>query len=443
MATVNEARNETQILFTDEQREYIISQFPESVRVHLYNVKNPLNETEVLIELFRSEGIRICCVETVDEFGVIELTPYYHTKDIAAKIGYSAQNVNQLNARNGISLVKLNELLLLINQGVKIIKINWKHTNSNAWFINEDSLKIILIDVKRDESKIEQDDMPYVFKQWILQQSKVFKKLIQHVLRIKLQLDSAQIKAELEDMRMQNQLRLQEQEQLHIDNTNRIMQRLDEASKLYLDRTAIRGFIYIATSPDKQAKAMYKIGKTSTIPEIREIQHRCHDAHAHIEYSIEVDDIDLTEHIIHAVFSNVRTYSNLEFFHFTSLNRCIELVEKWVYSIQKLTKISRDDSSELRLMYANGIIQRGIEDELIRIPIEKRRSRSKSPQQKRDNVDDFIQYLDKTKQYKLSEICKEYDNYNIIHPDGKIGKETLRCRLQKYKNADTKTYTII
>ncbi len=241
-------------------------------------------------------------------------------------------------------------------------------------------------------------------------------------------------------MRMQNQPRLQEQEQLHIDNTNRIRQRLDEASKLYPDRTAVRGFIYIATSPDKQEKAMYKIGKASTKPEIWESQQGYHGDQCTY---IEVDDIDLTEHIIHAVFSNVRTYSNLEFFHFTSLNRCIELVEKLVYSIQELTKISRDDSSELRSMYANGIIQRGIEDELIRIPIEKRRSRSKSPQQKRDNVDDFIQYLDKAKQYKLSEICKEYDNYNIIHPDGKIGKETLRCRLQKYKNADTKTYTII
>ena len=51
--------DQNEIIFSDEQKEFIINKFPIQIQNLLRSVKNPLDEREVIINMFKDKKVRI------------------------------------------------------------------------------------------------------------------------------------------------------------------------------------------------------------------------------------------------------------------------------------------------------------------------------------------------------------------------------------------------
>ena len=83
-----------EIIFSDEQKEYIINMFPESIRKYLYYLKNPLDQTEVILSLLKDKNIKLIIKDIINEFEEEEKEPLFCASDFAMMINYSKKNVN-------------------------------------------------------------------------------------------------------------------------------------------------------------------------------------------------------------------------------------------------------------------------------------------------------------------------------------------------------------
>ena len=65
-------------IFTEEQREYIIGKFPDTIQDFLRKVKNPLDEKEVIINMFKDKNVRIVIKYEKDFMDDYDWMPYFH-----------------------------------------------------------------------------------------------------------------------------------------------------------------------------------------------------------------------------------------------------------------------------------------------------------------------------------------------------------------------------
>ena len=109
--------NNNEIIFTDEQKEYIISKFPEELHKYLKQTNNPMDETQVIISLLKEKNIRIVLCYEKNIFGVYEWKGYYHATDIADNLKYS--DISNWSRNWDIKFKKFNEfeekILVLIS----------------------------------------------------------------------------------------------------------------------------------------------------------------------------------------------------------------------------------------------------------------------------------------------------------------------------------------
>ena len=132
--TFNE--NNNQEILSNEEQEIILSKFPEKLKPFLNNCNNPLDETQVLVNLFKDKNFRIILREEETKFGDIEWISYYHCEDIAKQINFDTKNINNWNRLWKIKFVK-HENLLLNFLGAKIYELNKRRTDKNSNFLFE------------------------------------------------------------------------------------------------------------------------------------------------------------------------------------------------------------------------------------------------------------------------------------------------------------------
>ena len=189
---INIINNEN--IFSDEQKAYIISKFPEKLHEYLNKVNNPLDETQVIISLLKERNIRIVLNYEENIFGIYEWRGYYHATDIENELGCS--RVDNWSRNWNIKFKKFNEFenknLVPQIEGPfdngPIYNFDIKKVDINANFIDDEGLKTILIKTTKKGKEID------LFKEWIIKYSTIAKSVISIVIQIKLQYEMEQLK---------------------------------------------------------------------------------------------------------------------------------------------------------------------------------------------------------------------------------------------------------
>ena len=82
-------------IFTEEQKENIIGMFPENIRKYLYDLKNPLDQTEVILSILKDKNIKIILKKIINEFEEEEKDPLFCASDFARMIKSAEKNINR------------------------------------------------------------------------------------------------------------------------------------------------------------------------------------------------------------------------------------------------------------------------------------------------------------------------------------------------------------
>ena len=138
-----------QIILSEEEQQGIIDKFPEKLRPFLNSVNNPLDETQILVNLFKDKNVRIILKKEENDFGICEYVGYFHASDIATIVKYDNKHVTQWKTRWKIKLVKYADLMVSQNERPYL---NYKNIDSNALFISEQELKKVLLKNKYTRS---------------------------------------------------------------------------------------------------------------------------------------------------------------------------------------------------------------------------------------------------------------------------------------------------
>lgn len=376
MSQVVQFATTNQIILSEEERQAIIDRFPEKLKPFLSNVNNPLDETQILVNLFKDKNVRIIILNTIDEFGDNELVSYFHVGDIAGQIKYSSSDIDKWKSRWKIKFVSY-EILVRQDVGAKIYEINKRRTDKNSNFISEQELKIALLKVKTEESNIFQD--------WILRQSTICKKILKYLVQIKHQ-------KELEQEREKN-AQLEKQLESHKLTEKEIMQLSLNAVKIFPNPERLSGYVYIATSPDYQKKYSYKIGLTTTKPIMRENSMQTSNPDIKIVFSIDTADVRLAEGYMHDYLRHLN-YEK-EFFYISSLDKAKELVTFVVNFVNECVGKYDGDNEILQKQYIDDNSKQSNKVELTppqirgrtRSPFMRGTCTSKSPQPKQQTDD--------------------------------------------------------
>ena len=174
MTLITQQTNDYLIL-NEQEQEAILNLFPEKLRSYIKSCNNPLDETQVLVNLFKDKNVRIVLREEDNEFGRKEWLSYYHCGDIASKIKYDSTHIRNWKQWQ-IKLLKYKDLTANFKPP-NICEINSQKTDSNANYIDEQDLKKVLIKINTKEAK--------VFQEWILEQSTLMKKISKKMIEVK------------------------------------------------------------------------------------------------------------------------------------------------------------------------------------------------------------------------------------------------------------------
>ena len=128
------------LILNENEQETILNMFPEKLQPYIKSCNNPLDETQVLVNLFKDKNVRIVLKEETDEFGYKEWISYYNCVDLAKEIKYSTSHINQWKERWDVNTISY-EKMLTQNELAKICEINKRRTDKNAYYINEQDLK--------------------------------------------------------------------------------------------------------------------------------------------------------------------------------------------------------------------------------------------------------------------------------------------------------------
>lgn len=193
----------THNIFSIEQKNYIINQFPNEIQNLLRNVNNPLDEREILNGIFEDKNVRMVMKYEKNKYNVLKWVIYYNVNDIADVINYSNNTHNWKNQWK-IEYISYNDLinnkknLPLENQGankidenVRIINPLNKRTDHNANYIHQKYLSTVLINTTKQESEI--------YKYWILEMPEIIDCALRILNEIKKDWEIKQIKEQKDE----------------------------------------------------------------------------------------------------------------------------------------------------------------------------------------------------------------------------------------------------
>ena len=92
MTLITQQANDYLIL-NEQEQEAILNMFPEKLQSYIKSCNNPLDETQILVNLFKDKNVRIVLREETNEFDDLEWISYYHCGDIASKIKYNVSHI--------------------------------------------------------------------------------------------------------------------------------------------------------------------------------------------------------------------------------------------------------------------------------------------------------------------------------------------------------------
>lgn len=353
-----------EIIFSNEQKEYIISKFPITIQELLRKVKNPLDEKEVIVNMFIEKNVRIVIKYEKDFMDDYDWMPYFHCHDVAIVINYGKTNVNRWNERWKFNLIPYEKLLLQIGGATQFMNFDENRTDKNALFIGLDDLKDVLLKINTDLSK--------EYKKWVMKQSSIMSKFLRYTIQVKNEYEMEQKNCEIEKYKQQvKQIEEAKQKEIY-----EIKKRIEKSVEVYPINPKQKGYVYIIQSEFLKTKGLVRIGRTLNI-EKREGQYRCSDPTYNVEYYRDVEDRILIEKALHYILNNIRKYSNREFFYCLSIDEIKEIVDMNINLIEETIKKQDKITKEIRNEYIKGKITELIEENEEKIKRE--RSRSKSP----------------------------------------------------------------
>ncbi len=245
--------NNDQFILTEEEQQMIIDKFPDKLRPFLSKCNNPLDETQILVHLFKDNNVRIILRQEENLIGQLEYCAYFHTADIAETVKYNKTDTTQWAARWKVQYMPYENLVRQFD-GPNFVEINKRKTDKNANYINEQDLKKVLLKINTKEAS--------TFQEWILKQSTIMKFLLNEIVKIKHQQELEQKTLELDKCKKELESTKTSEKELMELSLN--------AVKLFPQPAREAGTIYIATSPDYQKKYTYKIGLTTVNAKSRE-----------------------------------------------------------------------------------------------------------------------------------------------------------------------------
>ena len=157
MTLVTQQTNDYLIL-NEQEQEAILNLFPEKLQPYIKSCNNPLDETQVLVNLFKDKNVRIILKYEKDKYDDMDWISYYHCGDIADKVKYDKDNINNWIKRWKVQFYQYKNLVLQ-NEGAIFCELNKKRTDINSSYINEQDLKKVLLKINTQESN--------VFQEWI------------------------------------------------------------------------------------------------------------------------------------------------------------------------------------------------------------------------------------------------------------------------------------
>jgi len=348
--------NQQKTTFTEDQLKYILELFPESLKPYLEKCDNPLDETQMLLNLFKDKNVRIILKKEVDEFGDEEWIGYFHCNDLAIDVKYEVKHINQWSNKWNITFYKYKDLVHK-NCGQEYCEINPRTTNANANYINEQDLKKVLIKINTKEA--------IVFQNWILRQATIMKKLIKYVIKIKHTFEAEQHKKEIKQHEEKEKLltiKYNQEAEKHNQEKENLKKELEDKTTLLKTRTkqalieypTIKyktGAVYIASSESKMKEHKYKIGQTHKTGEIRVNGMTTGDPTFTCLKDYKCVNVVLAEKILHDFLEHLKAYKGKEFFHVSSLDKCKNIVKDVTMFVNKLYDNHGDDYETLQDIY--------------------------------------------------------------------------------------------
>ena len=249
-----------EIIFSDEQKEYIINMFPENIRKYLYDLKNPLDQTEVILSLLKDKNIKLIIKDVINEFEEKEKYPLFCARDFAKMINYSESNSSKWKKwLTKDDYVIYNEIKNDRVQNVRdgfYCSFDPKITNvhSETIFLTIEGLKKVLLNVDVEGAK--------EYKLWVNNMATIMKKLIKYIHHIKNKQEMEQKNYEIEKYKQQVK-QIEEAKQKEKDKYEKyILDRTNDACKIFKHPIRHKGNIYAASSKARLEKFKIKIGET-------------------------------------------------------------------------------------------------------------------------------------------------------------------------------------
>ena len=327
MITFNETNK---LILSADEHQSIVDKFPEKLKPFLSGCNNPLDETQVLVNLFKDKNMRIILRQEEDEFSNIDYVSYYYANDLCKLINHDIKHMTDWKNKWNIKLFNHENLTPQFADSILVSNIKDTKIDKKAIFINEQDLKIVLLKINTREANI--------FQEWILKQPTITKALIKYIIKLK---HEQEIKKQM-----------QEQMQEQIDNLqNNMLKRTVKAVKTFREPIKSAGKIYIATSPEYIKQYMYKIGYTTAELSTREkgLQTSCPSIK--IVYAVDVKDVDLTESLIHSYLMHLNVIK--EFFYVSSIDVAKKIVNSCSNFVDNLISEYDNDYILLRKHYIN------------------------------------------------------------------------------------------
>jgi prophage antirepressor-like protein len=401
------------VILSDKEKQFIVNLFPLKLRPFLSQVNNPLDETQVLINLFKDKDVRIILTDEEDEFGDKEQVAHFHCGDIAKQIKYIEKNINDWKRLWKIEFITY-ENLVLKNSGAKITNMATnKRTDNNANFISIHELKKVLLKVNTEEAK--------QFQEWILRLSTLTSKIVKNIILVKHQLELQKINKQLEDSK------------------EHFLKRSQQATELFCKPNRVKGEIYCASTVEKLKENKVKIGQVhsnSVKPDShlyplcnetkkREIgmQTSCPEIKILSHYYSE--DINLTETLIHKFLDHLNVEK--EFFFISSLDECNNMLLDITTKINEMVNKYSNDYKKLRLQYMTN------NNEIFLIENKHKHKSKKEIVQKNMNI--YKQYLDE----RTVKFEKKHIHTPVLYNDFKIWyslnyKNKIPSNIEFFKN---------
>jgi prophage antirepressor-like protein len=236
----------TQNELSNSDKQEILNKFPPIIAEKFKNINNPLNQTEILVELFREKNVRIILKIQKNEFDEEDYIAHFHVVDMCKTINYADHHINTWKKWK-IKFFTYEELTK-DNSKIFIINPNNNKISHKALFIDEESIITILIKINTPEA--------HIFTEWIKQQSKIVKTLMRRIIKIKNELENQ--KYLNENIELRKKVELLESQVDH----EQIYERLQVALCVMPKMEHIKGIIYIGSTKDLILKKISKIGKT-------------------------------------------------------------------------------------------------------------------------------------------------------------------------------------